>query len=166
MCLIVKTKMKKKSKTTKKTICQMSFTRVNGHQCLEIKIDEALEEAFKSPVKKTSKSHKSKDGKGLRFYSDKPGLAGFVESYRDDRSSPPVENLDNYGTYMVNSIGYLNFSVVRTVGISKGIEIVVNNILLDRDVEVWIGEFAKFLKFTYENLVGEKKITAVVTIAI
>lgn len=131
---------------------------------LKIKVAKELEGAFTTEEKKRSGVYKNEAGKGLQFYAMTPSLSGFITTYRRNVSCPSIEGLDNYGVYMVNESGYYNFSIIRTVGISEGITVRIDKIILNRDVETWISEFAKFLKFTYENLVGEKEISAVITI--
>lgn len=151
----------------KKVICTLSFVREEGHQHLKIKIDEALEKAFSSKEKRTSKIYLDKAGKGLAYYGEVPGLRDFVENFRKSASlDTPISGLDNYGTNMFNDSGLFNFSVVRTVGISQGITLKLDKIILDKDVERWIGQFARFLKFIYGNLVGKKEILATITLEV
>jgi hypothetical protein len=141
----------------KKTICEINFTRDNGDQILSIRVSPELEKLFKTESTETSNVYKDKDGDGLVYYKLSDKLNQYAEKYRQELDR--VE-LTRYGTDLFID-GYIaNLSILRTKGIGEGVEVKVNNLIVDADVQRWIEKLAKFVKFLYTNFVEKTSIKA------
>jgi hypothetical protein len=158
-----------KPKTEKKTICSLEFTRNDGDQFLTIKTVPEVEKLFKAEKKEKSEKYLDFEGNGLEFYSLSDKLQNYIDKYQSgndgyySRSRHVI--LHKYGTDLLTE-GCYNLSVLRTVGLSDGIKVKVNDLVLDDNVQAWTKELAEFLKYLYHTFIEKTEIKATINLEI
>ena len=137
-------------KPIKKTVCNIIFERKNGEQILSIKTVEEIEKLFTSDEVVRSEIYKDERGVGLEFYKFKSDVYKFLENYNKYKEFKVV--LDSYGqAFMEERV--VNLSLLRTKGISEGVKVKIDKLIVDNEVKAWIEELAKFIKYLYSNFV-------------
>ena len=147
----------------KKTICDIKFKRENGDQFLSVRIDPAIENLFKNDETETSEVYLDSEGEGLEFYKLSPKLEEYINKYNHSNGEGTV-NLTRYGTNLFLDQYVHNLSLLRTVDISSGVEVKVNDLIVDNDVQRWIQGLAKFVKFMYSNFVEKSEVKATINL--
>lgn len=147
----------------KKTIAEVTFIRQNGKQVVNLKTAPEIEELFKNSEKVTSRVYKNSKGEPLTFYSLEERITDFSNKYNQQVTTGARVRLDDYGRGLMTD-GYSNLSVLRTVGIGKGITFEVTGLVLDKDLKDWIYDVAYFLKFLYRHFIEKKEVHAVVMV--
>lgn len=145
----------------KKTICDIKFHRESGDQFLTIRIVPEVENLFKNEVVETSDVYKNSDDEGLKYYKLSAKLEEYINKYNNNNGAV---NLTRYGTNLFLDQYVFNLSILRTVDISTGIEVKVNDLIVDNDVQRWIQELAKFVKFMYSNFVEKSEVKATINL--
>lgn len=125
-----------------------------------MKLHEDIEGLFKTDEKETSEKYLDPDGDGIKYYGLTDKLQDFTEKYC--RSYAYVY-LAEYGTKLFKD-GYLNASMLRTVGTSEGVEIVIDNLILDNEIQKWLTSLAEFIKFIYSNYIERTEVKATINL--
>lgn len=141
----------------KKNVAEIDLTREDGKQILTIKVSAEIEKLFKTDETQTSERYVDSDGDGLEYYTEKASLARFMEKY--NRVSSNRVELARYGTELFLD-GKPNLSVLRTVGISEGIEVEVTDFVVDTEIQAWCQTLADFLKFMYNGFIAKATVKA------
>lgn len=151
-----------------KTKCEITFTRKNGKQVINIKAVPELEAFFTAPEPKVSDKYLKPNGEGLSFYPMTDKLKSVAENYNQKTrytvdGQKPVE-LRDYGATLFTEEGQLNASFLRTVGISStgGADLVVDRLILDEQVKDWIAQISAFIKHVYGAYIDETVIKATI----
>lgn len=145
----------------KKNICNIKFSRAEGNQFLFLEVVPAIEKLFKNDRTETSEVYKNKNDKGLKFYKLSSKLEEYTNKYNQSGASV---NLTRYGTDLFIDQYVFNLSVLRTVGIKNGVEVKVNDLIVDNDIQRWIQELAKYVKFMYSNFVEKSEVKATINL--
>ena len=148
------------TKKTKKRICDISFQREKGLQTLYIKTVPALESLFKNPKTEESEHYKDDKGKALEYYK----LSDILERYTSEYSQNQRVNVTRYGTTLILDGYIVNASILRTVGISKGITIVVDDLISDDLVKSYIESLAKYIKYLHQNFINKTEVKAIISL--
>lgn len=143
----------------KKEMASIQVYREDGEQYLEIKVPAELEKLFSTDSTKESSKYLDEDGDNVSFYTLSSKLAKFSEKYNQVLVKGRKIALREYGTKLMKN-GYANLSILRTEGISDGIKVAVEELILDDEVSMWITSLASFLKFLNANYLEERKIVA------
>jgi hypothetical protein len=156
----------------KKSVAFINFSRENGKQVIDIKIDEDLEKLFKTESLDASNSYRDTDNEPIRFYTISETFDQYVNKFNMtyhsmvSEAQPNIPNpvtLSNYGSNLFKN-GRFNFSILRTKDISRGKKIVVDDLIIDTDVNCWIEALAKFVKYLYQNFVQKLEVKAVINL--
>ncbi len=144
------------------TAGNVEFDREDGKQVLKIDISRNLAKLFETDEVSESGKYKNPDGDALEYYDLSPEISRYVEQYNErfGQAQGQVIALDTYGYNLVLQNGHINLSVLRTVGIKDGIEVVTDDMILDSDLHQWTLAIADFLKFLYSNLVEKVTVKA------
>jgi hypothetical protein len=143
----------------RKKICDISFNREDGKQVLSLSVVPEIEKLFADGDTQESTKYKDTDGDELEFYALKDKLAQFSDKYNAVYTRGKAVALREYGTKLMTN-GKANLSILRTVDLEDGIEVVVDDLILDTEVSAWIESLAHFLKFLYLNFVEKAAISA------
>ena len=147
---------KTKAKKTK-SIASMIFKSKSGQQVLFIKVDSKIEKLFRSSKVETSENYKDSQGKGLKYYTLSEKLIQYTDKYM--QSTGESVSLQKYGSDLYMG-GYPNVSILRTKGISKGVELIVNDLIVDDDVQKFYNRLAKYIKFLQSTFVNNSDVKA------
>ena len=90
-------------------------------------------------------------------------LSKYTQKYNSTVLSDKRISLTDYGTDLFKN-GFTNLSVLRTKGISEGITVDVEDLILDSEVKDWIQRLAYFLKFLYSNFVEKTEVKATINL--
>lgn len=140
----------------------MSFTREGGKQFLTIKVIPEIEKLFKTRETETSERYKTKDGSGLSYYKLSTHLDEYTNTFVQNYGRGAV--LSRYGTDLYIDGGAVNVSILRTVGLSKGISVAVDGLIVDTDVQRWMQSFAHYIKFLHQTFIQKTEIKAVINL--
>ena len=149
---------------TKKSVCEITFTQVNGDQFLSIKTDKKIENLFKTKEIETSANYKDQAGQGLKFYKLNPKIEEYTRKYSATMPSYSRFILSRYGTELFLDGSYVNVSILRTVGIDSGITVAVNGLVVEAEVQNWIKFFAGFVKYIYLSFIEKTEIKATINL--
>ncbi len=155
-------KEQKEQKKERKRIADINFTRNAGAQVLSIKVTPELEALFKSDEISTSDTYKNVAGTKLKYYKLTPSLETYTDTFTRNEYGTRT-TLNHYGTELFMS-GTFNGSILRTVGLSEGVDFVVTNLILDTEVHRWTEFLAKYLKFLHQNFIEKTEIKATISI--
>lgn len=151
----------------KKTIqvCKMALKRTEKSTYLVMSVIKDIEVLLKTSETETSARYKNTKGEGLVFYQLEDKLRKIQDkfntsSYRHDRRV----DLTSYGTAFFTENGYLNFSLLRTVGVGTGIKVDLQDLILEEECKLWMSEMGYFLKFLYMNFVNKIEVKANISI--
>lgn len=153
---IKKTVDRKHGRAKRITVSDITLTRVDGVQVLNIKVDNKIEEFFKKSGAAISEAYKDIDGNRLSYY---PLDERTITMYRKFRETNRTITIEKYG-YKLFSSGYPNLSVLRTVGISKGIRMSVEDLIMEDEFDTWGNAMSEFLKFLYQKYISPKEYKA------
>jgi hypothetical protein len=145
-----------------KSICQMVFKREHGNQLLVIKVSKEVEALFKNKLIETSENYKDSKGNGLKFYKLSDKLSEFTDLFnrQNGNYTRTTATIQKYGTSLYLETGELNVSILRSVGISQGLTVAVKGLIVDTDVQRWLQDFAKYVKFLYVSFVDKSEVKA------
>ena len=146
----------------KKNICSIDFSRIEGKQLLKIKVTPELERLFTTDETETSEVYKDSEGEGLEFYKLSKNLEKYTAKYNSGAGYNAVI-LSRYGTdlFIENMI---NVSILRTVDVSGEIEVVVDDLIVDTEVQKWIQELAKYIKYIHTNFIEKTEVKATINL--
>ena len=135
------------------TLLLMKVNRVEGKTKLSLKVSPEMEGLFKKEQKRESNIYKI-DGRKLSFYEwdDNEHNYERVMSY--------VE-LNTYGREFLRS-GEFNFSVLRTVGISEGVDIEIDKLISEETLTEWSKNLKDFTVKLYKNFLKPIEITVTI----
>jgi len=158
--------MTKAKKSESKNVGVVEFARIKGKQVLYIKVDPEIEDLFRAETIQSSSTYVDENGKGLEYYDTKPDIAEIEEKFNSPMFGRSTRiQLGNYGTSFYRQ-GAINFSILRTVGISEGKNIVVDKIVIDNEVKQWMHDLAQFLKHLYINFIKKQSVRATINIEV
>lgn len=149
----------------KKTICEISFTRVGGEQVLFLKGDKSLENLFKVATVETSERYFNSDGEKLKYYALSDKLSSYVLKYNSHVTRGSQIVIKDYGTELIRS-GYANMSILRTQGIADGISLKIDGLILEEEVKSWINDLTYFLKFVYKTFVEKAEVKVMINMEV
>lgn len=143
-------------------ICELEFYRKDGEQFMKIKVDPEIEDIFKTEETETSEKYQDNNGEGLEYYSLKPKLQRLEEKF-SSKLGREVE-LTKYGTSLYLNGSEPNLSIMRTVGLTGGVQVRVDDLIMEEDVERWTSDLSNFLKYLYQEFIDESPIKVTVTL--
>lgn len=149
----------------KKTVCEINFTREGGEQILYIKGDKGLENLFKTATTETSGRYYDSEGDPLVYYTLNDRLSMYVQKYNGFITRGAQVAIKDYGTELMRS-GYANMSVLRTKGLSSGISLKVEGLILEEEMKNWINDLSYFLKFLYKTFVEKAEVKVVINMEV
>lgn len=146
------TESKKESGKTKvykgdKKLAIIRIRRKSGELYLYIKTNNELESFFKT--NRTNTSDIYHNGQPLEFYGLKHVLRDIQSQYG--------QNLREYGKELRMGMGY-NFSLLRTKGISQGIELELTELLSKELIEDYIVNVKEFIKKLYRDYIKDLEV--------
>lgn len=147
-----------------KNICLVTFNRTEGKQYLTIKVDPKIELFFKTDGTKESSTYKSKDGESLEFYTLTNDLRTMMQRYNRTLITHKLVELTDYGAALITNERQVNVSCLRTVGISEGVTLSVEHLILDDQVKEWIDGFSLFVKYVFHNFIDSSEVKAVINL--
>lgn len=144
--------------------CMMQFVRNPKKQYLYIKVAPELEKLLQNAEVETSARYFDIVGKGLQYYKLMPKVQKMQDAYNNSgyRRNNRVD-MTIYGTTLYTDDGRINFSLLRTKGIAKGIKINLEDLILEDEVKGWMGELGYFLKFLYTNFVNKVDVKSTIS---
>jgi len=145
--------------------CEISFIRSKGNQILKIRVLPEIEALFKEESENISKNYKDATGNGLDYYDLSPKLSKYVQQYNSRLLIGKRITLDRYGGDLILD-GYYNYSILRTVKISEGIELNIAGLILDEEIEPYYRSLANLTKYIYQNFIEPREIKATMTIEV
>jgi len=163
-------KNKKKEKKVKQlsldkiNVVNLEFTRSKGIQKLYIEVVPKIEELFRTDDVKISRNYKNSKGEGLRYYSNKEEITKFIARFNEIESRNRA-TVEYYGMNFYKN-EYVNFSILRTVGISEGVEVIIDGLVLQQEFKIWLADFAQYIKFLYMNFVQKTATKATISLEI
>jgi len=151
--------------STKKTVCDINFSRVKGDQILSIKVSKEIADLFvNSNGVGTSDVYLDSAGAKLKFNKEDNKLEQYTEKFRNQSYSLNCV-LNRYGTNLIVD-GKYNFSVLRTIGIEDGVKVKVNDLILEDDVNNWVQGLGAFIKFLYKNYIDRVEVKATIVLEV
>src|SRR3990167_7153873 len=123
------------------TLLLMKVNRVEGKTKLSLKVSPEIEGLFKKEQKRESNIYKI-DGRKLSFYE------WDENEHNYERVMSNVE-LNTYGREFLRS-GEFNFSVLRTVGISEGVDIEIDKLISEETLTEWSKNLKDFTVKLYK----------------
>lgn len=144
---------------TKKRVCEITFNREKGIQTLYIKTIKDIEGLFKSKSIERSEKYVNNKGEFLKYYKELDVLRQYTSSYTEH-----TINISRYGTSLILDDYNYNASILRTVGISSGVTIVVDGLITDNKVQTYIKVLAEYIKYLYQNFISKSEVKAVINL--
>jgi len=135
------------------TLLLMKVNRVEGKTKLSLKVSPEIEGLFKKEQKRESNIYKI-DGRKLSFYEWDDNEHNY------ERVMSNVE-LNTYGREFLRS-GEFNFSVLRTVGISEGVDIEIDKLISEETLTEWSKNLKDFTVKLYKNFLKPIEITVTI----
>ena len=135
------------------TLLLMKVNRVEGKTKLSLKVSPEMEGLFKKEQKRESNIYKI-DGRKLSFYEWDDNEHNY------ERVMSNVE-LNTYGREFLRS-GEFNFSVLRTVGISEGVDIEIDKLISEETLTEWSKNLKDFTVKLYKNFLKPIEITVTI----
>ena len=142
---------------SKHVIANILFSRENGVQKLKIKVDKRIEKLFSDPNTEISKVYKNTNGEGIAYYSIGNRLQKLEEKYNLSFRQGREILIREFGTDFIKG-GRHNLSILRSVGISNGVEVVVDSLIMDSEIQEWSNTLSYYLKFLFLYFIENKKV--------
>ena len=167
------TSKKKTRKTTtirNKLALDMSLKRIDHNIILNIKCDNAIEELFKvlsDNSKSTSGAYTDESGNPHKFYKTLDSSSYSYQHGESELMDYLNKHYNQYGySLMKYNDGVLlpNISILRTVGISKGITIKVDNRYSEESIRGFVIELHKFIANFYKSFIKPVNLKATLEI--
>ena len=123
----------------------------NANIYLWIKVHPLIEELFKHEVIEESTIYKTPEGAPLKFYAW--GAYDADTATELERLARTVgAKISSYGTAFGDEYRGWNYSILRTVGISNGVEISLNGLISIDVLDKWAKNLKEFVKLLYTQL--------------
>ena len=142
-------------KDTEGTILSLNVLRENDKTVLSIKTNKEIEKLFQNPSTANSEVY-NHDGRKLSYYNfptpeREEELKNFFHPFR----------INKYGSQLIYN-GDKNFSLLRTVGLSQGIKIEVQDLISEELLTEWVQKFKEMVIKTYKNFVRPIEINVII----
>jgi hypothetical protein len=144
----------------------LEFTRNSRGQFLKIQIHPKIEELMSTPTTETSERYVDSKGRGIVHYKLKTSLSDYCYQYnRNINSEMKRVELNKFGADLQrNENGWMNLSILRAKGISEGLIVRVDGLVLEAEVKNWIVAMGDFVDYLFNSFVGTIEIKATIDI--
>lgn len=150
-----------------KNALQIKVKIVNRRVSLYLKGSQELEDYFRNTETGVSKNWLNADGKGAQYYHTKESFPPYI--IVKDTTTGNDETLylsDMYGdTSQLVDGRYLNVGTLRTVGLSKGVEIASDRWISYEDIKAYADKMSTFVQWLYTNRLRAFVVEADISIA-